>query len=379
MIYLDYAASTPPDAQVMESFLKVSNEYYANNGAVHKLGSEAHSLYIKAKEQIARMLKTEIDELFFTSGATEANNQAIKGFALKYQERGKHLITSVVEHPSVYEAFKQLEEYFGFEVTYLKPNSQGIIEVEEVSKAIRKDTILVSLMHVNNEIGSITNIEEIGALLSEHRKIAFHVDLTQSIGKIDFDLRKMNIDMASFSSHKIYGLKSSGLLYKRKSIELLPLLSGGKQQGGLRAGTFSTAHCVATAKAIRIALQTKEEHYLYVKKLHDYVKEKISEIDNIVINTPAESYSPYILNFSVINIKPETFLRAMSDEGIYLSTKSACSKTRNIRSRVIAAITEDEKVISTPIRVSFSHHIKLHELETIVSKIEKNINKLRGI
>jgi len=379
MIYLDYAASTPPSAEVMESFLKVSNEYYANNGAVHKLGSDAHSLYIKAKEQIARFLKVEIDELFFTSGATEANNMAIKGFALKYQSRGKHLITTMMEHPSVYEAFKQLEEYFGFEVTYLTPDENGLITADHVEAAIKKDTILVSVMHVNNEIGSINDVYSIGEMLKQHRKIAFHVDLTQSIGKIDFSVKKMNIDMASISSHKIYGLKGSGLLYKKSSIELLPLFSGGKQQGGLRAGTFSTAACVATAKAVRIALQTQQENYQYVLKLHQFVKEKLQTMDKLTINTPEDNYSPYILNFSVKNIKPETFLRAMSEDGIYLSTKSACSKTRNIRSRVIASITDDEEVISTPIRISFSHHIKLHELEQIVNKLEKNIMKLRGI
>ena len=378
MIYLDYAASTPPNNQVMDSFIKVSNEFFANNGAVHKLGSEAHNLYIKSKEQIARFLRVEINELFFTSGATEANNMAVKGYALKYQTRGKHLITTKLEHPSVYEAFKQLEEFFGFEVTYLSGDENGIINPEDVRDAIRKDTILVSILHVNNEIGAINDIETIGEIIKAHRKIGFHVDLTQTIGKIDFDIKRMNITLATFSAHKIFGLKGSGMLYKKDSVELLPLLSGGKQQSGVRAGTFSTGHCVATAKAVRMAYQNRIQHYEYVQNIHNQIRQRLEEVDNLVINTPKENYSPFILNFSVINIKPETFLRAMSDDGIYLSTKSACSKTRTVRSRVIESITDDEAVITTPIRLSFSHYIKMHEIDEIVTKIIQNINMLRG-
>ena len=298
IIYLDNAATTIPFPSILETYTKAKQIYFANPSSIHIPGQEASRMLDKAREQILSALSLNNEhEVIFTSGATEANNLAIKGYALKYSNRGKHIITSVVEHPSVLETVNQLKEYFGFDVTYLPVNKDGIVDINSLKTAIRKDTILVSLMMVNNEIGAINKIEEIASLLKQYPTTIFHVDATQGIGKIRMSFK--DVDMISFSGHKIHGLNSSGALIKKSKLELLPLLSGGGQERNFRSGTNDVALAVSLAKAMRLSYEKIDENYAKIQQnaniLLEYVK---NNPDLYELNS---GNNPYIVNFSSLS------------------------------------------------------------------------------
>src|SRR5690625_1869009 len=240
MIYLDNSATTKPDPSVLNSFYKVSNQYFGNPSSIHELGGEVEKLHNRAREQAAQLLQVNTDEIVFTSGGTEGNNLAIKGIAWKHQQRGKHIITSSVEHSSVYETCKRLEE-LGFHITYLPVDQSGVINIEQLEQAITSETILVAVMHVNNEIGTIQPIIEIGNILKKYPKVFFHVDAVQSFGKVPLTLQNTGIDLSTFSGHKIHGLKGTGMLYIRNGTTVFPLLHGGGQEDGFRSGTENVA------------------------------------------------------------------------------------------------------------------------------------------
>lgn len=370
IIYLDNAATTLVNPEVLDSYNKTKNQYFANPSSIHISGQESSRLLSKAREQILSLLNVNDDELIFTSGATEANNLAIKGYALKYQNRGKHLITTVIEHPSVLEAFKQLEDNFGFEVTYLPINKNGVIDINDLKKAIRKDTILVSIMAVNNEVGSINNINEISNLLNDYPLIAFHSDVTQGIGKINLPYEKM--DMFSFSGHKIHGLNSSGALIKRKKIELLPLLSGGGQENNFRSGTNDVALAVSLAKAMRLSISSLDQNLAKIKQFSEvlltYLKEnpslyEINSFDN-----------PYIVNFSSLTKKASVVVESLSTRGIMVSSVSACHAKKEPISYVIKALGKSDELAHNTIRVSFSSDNNIEDVNALIFNL-KNINK----
>ena len=370
IIYLDNAATTLVNPEVLDSYNKTKTQYFANPSSIHISGQESSRLLSKAREQILSLLNVNDDELIFTSGATEANNLAIKGYALRYQNRGKHLITTAIEHPSVLEAFKQLEDNFGFEVTYLPINKNGVIEINDLKNAIRKDTILVSIMAVNNEIGSINNINEISNLLKDYPLIAFHSDVTQGIGKINLPYEKM--DMFSFSGHKIHGLNSSGALIKRKKIELLPLLSGGGQENNFRSGTNDVALAVSLAKAMRLSISSLDQNFTKIKQFSEvlltYLKEnpslyEINSFDN-----------PYIVNFSSLTKKASVVVESLSTRGIMVSSVSACHAKKEPISYVIKALGKSDELAHNTIRVSFSSDNNIEDVNALIFNL-KNINK----
>ena len=373
MIYFDNAATTPVSEEVLSSFDKVVTKYFANPASNHKLGQISADLEKKAREQIAKLFLVEDNEVIFTSGATESNNLAIKGAAFRYKNRGNHIITTNVEHPSVLNAFALLEEQFGFKVTYLPVSSEGTVNVKQVEDALQDDTFLVSIMSVNNEIGSINDVEAIAKMLKKYPKILFHVDATQSIGKIDISLK--NIDLLSMSAHKINGFKGSGILIKKKNIELVPLLSGGGQEQNIRSGTNNFPYEVCISKALRIALQNREKHYRYVKELNDYLREKLSSIEGVSINSPLNG-SPYILNFS-INKKASVITEGLSNEDIYVSTKSACSSKHSPYSYVIKALVKSEQEATNSIRLSFSYPNTKQEIDIFCQKLQHLLNTIK--
>ena len=348
MIYFDNAATTPVSEEVLSSFDKVVTKYFANPASNHKLGQISADLEKKAREQIAKLFLVEDNEVIFTSGATESNNLAIKGAAFRYKNRGNHIITTNVEHPSVLNAFALLEEQFGFKVTYLPVSSEGTVNVKQVEEAIQDDTFLVSIMSVNNEIGSINDVDEIGKMLKKYPKIIFHVDATQSIGKIDISL---------------------------KNIDLVPLLSGGGQEQNIRSGTNNFPYEVCISKALRIALQNREKHYIYVKELNDYLREKLSSIEGVSINSPRNG-SPYILNFS-INKKASVITEGLSNEEIYVSTKSACSSKHSPYSYVIKALGKSEQEATNSIRISFSYQNTKQEIDIFCQKLQHLLNTIK--
>ena len=358
MIYFDNAATTPVSEEVLSSFDKVVTKYFANPASNHKLGQISADLEKKAREQIAKLFLVEDNEVIFTSGATESNNLAIKGAAFRYKNRGNHIITTNVEHPSVLNAFALLEEQFGFRVTYLPVSSEGTVSVKQVEEALQDDTFLVSIMSVNNEIGSINDVEAIAKMLKKYPKILFHVDATQSIGKIDISLK--NIDLLSMSAHKINGFKGSGILIKKKNIELVPLLSGGGQEQNIRSGTNNFPYEVCISKALRIALQNRE---------------KLSSIEGVSINSLLNG-SPYILNFS-INKKASVITEGLSNEEIYVSTKSACSSKHSPYSYVIKALGKSEQEATNSIRMSFSYQNTKQEIDIFCQKLENLLNTIK--
>lgn len=376
MIFLDYASTTPIDQDVLNSYWEILNRYYANSASNHQLGLEVDSLQNQARNQIANILKVKMDEIIFTSGSSESNNFAIKGVAFKYKNRGKHIITSSIEHKSVLECCKQLEKEFGFEVTYLEPNEEGRITLETLEKNIRKDTILVSIMYVNNEIGTINPIPEIGKFLFDKPTIIFHCDATQAIGKIPVDLN--NVDLVSISAHKIYGLKGSGILVKKKNIELLPLIAGGGQEYGYRSGTSNWPVNVMFAKTLRLAFDSQIDNYNHVLKLKEKIIDHLQGIGNIQINTPVENASPYIINFSIKNKKAAVIAQAFDDHGICLSTISACSTKTEMPSHVIYETFKDIKRAESSIRVSMSKYTTFEEITKFLMVLDEIMISIKG-
>ena len=373
IIYLDNAATTIVNPEVLDAYNKAKTQFFANPGSIHIPGQEANRLLEKARTQILSTLNVKDDELIFTSGATEANNLAIKSYALKYQNRGKHIITTMVEHPSVLEAVKQLEEVFGFNVTYLPVNNEGTINIEDLKSAIRKDTILVSIMAVNNEIGSMNPLHEIAEVLKAYPLVAFHSDVTQAIGK--YNLPYNELDMFSFSGHKIHGLNSSGALIKRKKIELLPLLSGGGQENNFRSGTNDVALAVSLAKALRLECekiaQNSTKLLSFAEFLTNYLK---SREDLFELNSPL---NPYIINFSLKTKKASVLVESLSSIGIMVSSVSACHSREEPMSYVVKALGKNDQLSHNTIRVSLSEENTLDEIKVFVNKLEEIVEGLK--
>ena len=377
IIYLDNASTTKLDPVVKETFSGALDKYYANPSSIHKLGQEANYLLNKTKDEILTLLRCSDHQVIFTSGATESNNLAIKGVCLRYKNRGNHIITSIYEHPSVLEAFKQLEKEFGFEVTYLYPNSDDIISVEEVKKAIRKETIFVSIMAVNNEIGSVNPIEQIADLLKDYPKVIFHSDAAQLIGKTNKNINFNKIDLLTISAHKMHGLVSSGVLIKRKKIELLPLASGGGQEYNFRSGTNDLASALAFKKTLELALSSSKERYLHVENLANrlitYLK---SSPDLYELNLPKE-INPYIINFSSIKKKGSVVVEALSNNGIMVSSISACHSSKEKGSYVVASLGKSELISNNTVRVSLDYLNTSEDIDTLVSTLDKIIKDIR--
>ncbi len=373
IIYLDNAATTIVNNEVLEAYQKAKRLYFANPSSIHVAGQEANRLLEKAREQILDLLKVQDHELIFTSGATEANNLAIKGYCLKHQNRGKHIIVSNVEHPSVLECAKQLEEYFGFEVTYIPVNKKGAVEVETLKSSIRKDTILVSVMAVNNEIGTINPIKDIANLLSDYPLIAFHVDATQAIGKIEIPFN--GVDLISFSGHKIHGLNSSGALIKRKNVDLLPLLSGGGQEHNLRSGTNDVALAVSLAKALRLENEKIVENYKKTEQISNVLKQYLLDNKNLFELNSGDN--PYIVNFSTLTKKASVIVEALSLEGIMVSSTSACHAKEEPFSYVVKALGKSDELAHNTIRVSLSYENTLEDIKMFIEKLDKLVKELK--
>lgn len=373
MIYFDNAATTKLNKEVLASFNKVNERYFANPASNHKLGLEVLALEDQARNQIAKIFSCTEGEVIFTSGASEANNLAIKGTCLKYKNRGNHIITTKVEHPSVLNVFKKMHDLYGFDVTYLDVNKDGVVELDTLKKALRDDTILVSIMAINNEVGSINDISNIAKILKDYPKVIFHSDATQAIGKVDISFK--DVDLVSMSAHKINGFKGSGLLLKKKNIDLVPLIDGGGQEFSFRSGTNNFPYEVSLAKTLRIAYENLFERYNKVKEIHDYMYEKLSHLDNVEINSPKNG-SPFIINFSV-NKKASVVQEGLSLKEIYVSTKSACSSKKKPYSYVIEAMGYPIERATNAIRVSFSYENSLDEVNIFIEELEKVLKSIK--
>lgn len=372
MIYLDYSATTPVNKEVVDTFSKVSLEYIGNPNSLHKLGVEAKKLMDAATKQTAELLGVKENEVIFTSGASEANNLAIIGSVLKYPNRGKHIITTKLEHSSVLECVKFLEKK-GYIIDYVNVNSDGLVNLEHFKSLLTKETVLVSIHHVNSEVGFCQNVNEIGKILRDFPTVIYHVDGTQAIGKINVSLN--DIDLYSFSSHKFFGLKGVGCLIKKSNIEIESIIHGGKSQTIYRSGTPALPLIVSSAKALRLALTDLDKKYDYVNELSNSLKEELSKIEGIVINSNKNAI-PHIVNISVLGIKPETMLHALEEYDIYISTKTACSKD-NSNSLTLTTIGKDDNISSHSIRISISHLTTKEEIHSFVEMLKICIKKLK--
>lgn len=378
MIYFDNSATTKPFPEVLDSFVKVSSEYFANPSSLHNFGGQAEKLLNQARAQAAKILSVKHNEIIFTSGGTEGNNLAVKGAAFFYKNRGKHLITTEIEHPSVKEPFKQLEAC-GFEVTFLPVDATGRVRVADLQKAIRPDTILVSVMHVNNEAGMIQPIREIGELLKKTPQILFHVDAVQGIGKVALDLKESHIDLCTISAHKVHGLKGTGILYIREGVQLEPLLTGGNQERRLRSGTENVAGAVSMAKALRMIHEKQANESAHLLKISQALRNGLGNIDGIVINTPDTNSAPHILNISLPGMKSEVFVHALEEKNIYVSTTSACSSKQKTVSSTLTAMGIPEHIAGSAIRLSLSYENTMEEVEKVIKAVKETVDALRKV
>lgn len=370
MIYFDYTATTKPRTEVLDVYNKVNNEYWFNPSSFYKAGVINHNLFDECSTNILKYLRLNQKRVIFTSGATEANNLAIYGICNNYLGQNKHIITSKIEHPSVMSCFNDLENK-GFKVTYLNVDENGLIDLEELKNCLNNDTILVSIMWVNNIVGSIEPIDKVIDILKDYPRIKLHIDAVQGMGKIKPNFDFKNVDMFTFSSHKINGLKSSGALIINEKINLNPVTKGADQQKGTRPGTIDLSLALATAKAVRLITEELDEHYIYVKELHDYFLEKLKKIPNILINGGKKSYSPYILNISIMDAESETFIRYLEKYDIYVAAGSACNSKSKKPEKTVLAMYKDEKRALTSIRISLSYISTKAEIDEFIEYLRK--------
>ncbi len=361
MIYLDYSATTPVIFDVLETYNKVSKEFIGNANSIHELGKKSHDLLNTATKEIASSLGVLPEEIIYTSGATMSNNMALIGYALANKNKGNHIILSKLEHPSMYEIAKHLETK-GFVVDYVNNKEDGIIDFDDLKDLIKKETILVSVCGVNSETGIRQPLKMIKQVIhKENSETILHSDLTQALGKTNINFS--DVELASMSMHKIYGPKGIGILVKKKNIKLEPLLYGSGKSNELNPGTPPLPLIVSAAKSIKLALKDMEKKEHFIERLNKLIIEKISNLEGILINKTSLSI-PHILNITIGNIKPETFIHAMAKKDIYISTNTACS-TSNISPSVYALYKDEKRSLHT-IRISLSSLTTTEEIKIFI-------------
>ncbi|MBT8874126.1 cysteine desulfurase family protein [Lactobacillus delbrueckii subsp. bulgaricus] len=372
MIYFDNSATTKMAPKALETYSQVVTKIWGNPSSLHKLGDRAHGLLEASRKQVADLLGVNTDEIYFTSGGTESNNTAIKGTAWAKREFGKHIITSSVEHASVANAFTELEN-LGFRVTRLPVDKEGRVNPEDLKAALDKDTTLVSIMGVNNEIGTIQPIKEISEILADYPNIHFHVDNVQALGKGIWDqVFTSRVDMMSFSSHKFHGPRGIGILYKKRGRMLMPLCEGGGQEKGLRSGTENLAAIAAMAKAARLLLTDEKE-----KADREYaIKEKISKYlagkPGIHIFSPLKAdFAPHILCFALEGIRGETLVHTLEDQDIYISTTSACASKKAEEASTLVAMKTPDAIATSAVRLSFDESNTLEEADEFIAAFDE--------
>ncbi|WP_342543267.1 cysteine desulfurase family protein [Paenisporosarcina sp. FSL H8-0542] len=376
MYYFDHSATTKPHKEVLDTFVKVNEAYYANPASLHEMGVDSHMLLSRARKQIADMLKTEENKVVFTSGGTESNHFAIHGLARSLQSRGRHIITSNIEHPSVLESMKQLEKQ-GFEVDIIPVNDKGIISFEDVKERLRKDTILVSVMHINNEIGSIQSIEQLAKVIHQHSRALFHVDAVQSFGKYPVSFPILGADVLTLSGHKFNGLKGTGIVAWTGHVSFEPTIVGGGQEFGLRSGTVPVPQAVAFAKAMRMAFENQASMHTTYKMWNEKLRNFISGFKDIRILSPDDA-AAHILTISVRNIKGEVLVNALQARDIIVTTSSACSSKQTKISHVIKAIGLPDDYTKGVIRISMGTSNSNEQIDHFIENFTAIIKQVKG-
>lgn len=374
-VYFDNSATTRPYDEVIEAMVDAMKNYYGNPSSSYSLGIKAEQKISESRETVASTLNCTRDEIIFTSGGSESNNFLIRGFL----KEGSHIITTKIEHPSVLNTCKELEKE-GIKVTFLNIDSKGKIDLEELENNINKDTQLVSIMHVNNEIGVVQDIESIGKLIKEKSsRIKFHVDAVQSYGKYKIDVRKCKIDLLSASGHKIHGPRGIGIAYVRKGLIPKPLIYGGGQERNFRSGTENLAAIIGFAKATEKIYKNRVENFEKVSEIKSYFIDKVKNVPNIKINSEGEDYAPYVLSISFSGVRGEVLLHMLEEKKIYVSTGSACSAKVNKDSDVLQAIGLKSDEVKGTIRFSFSDYNTTEEADYTIDVLENALKFLRRV
>jgi len=372
MVYLDYSATTPVDEKVLECFARCSRQFLGNANSAHRLGAEAKSAIDQAIQDIHALLKLKPDtEVIFTSGASESSNLAIKGVAEKYQNKGKHIITTALEHSSITAPMNYLARQ-GFTIDLVKTGKDGLVNLADFKRLLTPDTILVSIGSVNSEIGIRQPLREIAHILKNHPGVIFHSDVTQSIGKEMIDLNLL--DLASFSAHKFYGLKGSGILLRKKRVSLEPMIHAGKSTSVFRGGTPPLPLIVSTAMALSLALTDAEAKYERVCQLNQYARERLQKVPNIHINSDLDCL-PHILNLSFLSLPSSETMRRLAEKDIFVSNFTACMSDKD-KSLSVFALTGDDCLARTSIRISLSWMTTEAEIDQLVSALIQIGNSL---
>lgn len=376
MKYFDHAATTPPYEDVIRTVGEVMAQHFGNPSSLHRMGEDSGKLLSKAREVCAHALQVNPGEIVFTSGATESNNLAIRGAMARYRQRGNHIVTTTVEHASVYETCSHLEQQ-GCEVTYVPVQANGAVRAEDVLAAVTENTVLVSVMHVNNEVGAVQPIAEIGkALKDRHPRVLFHVDGVQGYGKLPLSIRDSRIDLYSLSAHKFRGPKGTGLLYVREGVHLTQLLTGGGQEGGLRSGTENIPYIVGMTKAMRMAAERQPALASHWSKLSRELHEGLAGLPGLVVNSSPDG-APHIVHFSYPGIKAEAMLHMLEEEGFLVSTQSACSSKRSEPSRVLLAMQKGKDCALSGIRISLGEEHTEEDVRQLLGAVKRTMERLQ--
>lgn len=372
MIYFDNSATTKVLPEVLDTYNKVSEQIWGNPSSLHNFGEQAFNLLEQSRKQIADLLNVHPDEIYFTSGGTEGDNWVIKGTAIEKREFGKHLITTSVEHAAVRNSFEQLKQ-LGYDVTYLPVDDEGRISIADLKAAIRPDTTLVSIMAVNNEIGTIQPIKEAGELLKNYPKIHFHVDAVQGLGKgIQDQTFNDRTDFAAFSGHKFHAPRGTGFIYGRRGRRIAPLMNGGGQEKNQRSGTENLPGIAAMAKAIRLVLEKEPSAIDTERQIKQLIMDHISQFDKVTIfSKNDDTFAPHILCFAIKGVRGETIVHAFEKQGIYISTTSACSSKDHTESSTLNAMQVPDDIATSAVRISLGDHNTLDEAKQFVKVFDQ--------
>ena len=374
MIYFDWTATTKPLKEVLDIYNKVQKEYWFNPSSPYTEGLKANALLNNAINVVKETLRLKNHNVIFTSGATEGNNLSIYGICNNFLNAKKKIITTKIEHPSVFKPFQDLESK-GFDVIYLDVDANGVINLDQLKKELTNETILVSIMWVNNIIGSIEPINEVIKIIKQFPRCKLHVDATQGIGKIKADFDFNEIDLVTMSSHKIEGIKGTGILLAKTNINLQPLLVGSSQQLGIKPGTIDLAGAVTSAKVLKLAMTNQDNHYLTCLDLQKYLVEKLISLPGVYINNPKEHSSPFINNISIVEHNSETIMHYLETKNIYVAIGSACNSKIKKPEKTVFSVTQDEQRATTSIRISLSYHNTFNEIDMLYDALKSYLTK----
>ena len=372
MIYFDNSATTKPYPEALATYTEVATRIWGNPSSLHNLGSQATRILEASRKQIAELIDKKAEEIYFTSGGTEGDNWILKGVALEKAPYGKHIIVSDIEHPAIKESAAWLKTQ-GFEVDYAPVDARGFVKVDALASLLRPDTTLVSVMAVNNEIGSIQPIHDIAALLEDRPTVSFHVDAVQALAKVATEVYlPERVDFATFSSHKFHGLRGVGFVYIKEGKKITPLLTGGGQEKEMRSTTENVAGIAATAKALRLAMENQEAFASKTQQMKEVIREELANYPDVTVFSGEDHFAPHILTFGIKGVRGEVVVHAFEEFDIYISTTSACSSKAGKPAGTLIAMGVDKSIAQTAVRLSL-------DLENDMSQVEQFLTKFKLI